>query len=87
VKKIVTTAALVLIALATSTALGALPASPAEHGRCFPAKEWDGSERAPDGVRPCVQVRRVYEDGSFKFAVLDANGTVRYTAGVGALDR
>lgn len=53
------------------------------HHRCFPAKKWD----APKGLRPCVEIRRVYEDGSFEYATKDANGTVRYTAGVGALDQ
>jgi hypothetical protein len=32
-------------------------------------------------------VTRVYEDGSFRFAVSDAGGTIRYTSAVGALDR
>lgn len=53
-------------------------------GRCFPAKQWGP---APDGLRPCVALRRIYEDGSFKFAVSDADGTVRYSGGVGASDR
>lgn len=56
-------------------------------GRCFPASLWDGDEGHPDSVRPCVRVSRVYEDGSFKYAVSDANGTVRYSGGVGAADR
>jgi hypothetical protein len=51
--------------------------------RCFPAAAWGGN----DGERPCVAVKRIYEDGSFEVAVSDANGTVRYTTGVGALDR
>ncbi len=54
---------------------------------CFPAKLWDGTEQHPDSVRPCVRVTRIYEDGSFKFAVSDADGTVRYSGGVGAQDR
>jgi hypothetical protein len=82
-KSIVVALALVVIALATSTALGALPASPAEHGRCFPQRIWN----AEPSYRPCVQIRRVYEDGSFKFRALDADGTVRYSGGVGAADR
>jgi len=50
---------------------------------CFTAAEWSG----PDKYRPCVRVTRLYEDGSFKYAVSDANGTVRYSGGVGAADR
>jgi hypothetical protein len=50
---------------------------------CFPAARWD----ADDAERPCVRVVRLYEDGSLVVRVSDADGTVRYTAGVGALDR
>jgi len=75
----ITTLALVIIAMATSVALGALPKSPAEHGRCFPAKLWG----AEPSYRPCVQVKRVYEDGSFEAAIKDADGTTRVTFGVG----
>lgn len=49
------------------------------HGRCFPVGLWN----ADDTKLPCVEVRRVYEDGSFTVAVLDGDGTVRYTRGVG----
>jgi hypothetical protein len=52
-------------------------------GRCFPAGKW---APAPDGIRPCVRVTRVYEDGSFKAAVSDASGVVRYSLGVGVPD-
>lgn len=59
-------------------------AGPTQHPRtCFSARSWS----ADDGLRPCVQVTRVMEDGSFHFQVQDANGTVRYGAGIGALDR
>lgn len=84
---------LVLILL-TVAGLGALTlgafaapiANPAAHGRCFPAQSWaDGT--VPDRYRPCIQVVRVEEDGSFKYRALDHGGTVRYSAGVGALDR
>jgi len=51
---------------------------------CFAAKNWGP---APESVRPCVRITRVEEDGSFEFSVSDADGTVRYTSGVGALDR
>jgi hypothetical protein len=51
---------------------------------CFPAAKWGP---APKRYAPCVRIRRVYEDGSFTFAVSDRDGTVRYVNGVGALDR
>ncbi len=51
---------------------------------CFPQAKWGP---APERFRPCVQVLRVFEDGSFSYAVTDADGTERYTAGIGALDR
>lgn len=57
---------------------------PAPPRYCYPAASW---APAPDGLRPCVRVTRIYEDGSFTFSVSDARGTVRYTSGVGALDR
>lgn len=51
---------------------------------CFDVGEWGP---APDRYAPCVRIRRVYEDGSFTYAVSDRDGTVRYVNGVGALDR
>lgn len=51
---------------------------------CFSAKQWGPVE---DQYRPCVRITRLYEDGSFKYAVSDADGTVRYSGGVGAADR
>lgn len=51
---------------------------------CFPKKDWGP---APDRIRPCVRITGVEEDGSFAYSVSDGDGTVRYTAGVGALDR
>lgn len=53
-----------------------------EHGRCFSLDDWGGGG-VPDSKRPCVSVRRVYEDGSFKFAVLDASGKLRYVRSYG----
>lgn len=84
IRKVTVTLALVFIAVATSTALGALPPLHKNHRTCFPAKQWGP---VADQYRPCVRIVRLYEDGSFKFAVSDADGTVRYSAGVGALDR
>ena len=46
---------------------------------CFSKSLWS----AEGGVRPCVRVLRVEEDGAFKASVMDANGTERYTIGVG----
>lgn len=51
---------------------------------CFPKKDWGP---ASDSIRPCVRITRVEEDGSFAFSVSDGDGVVRYTSGVGALDR
>lgn len=51
---------------------------------CFPAAKWGPALKR---YAPCVKVTRVYEDGSFSFSVSDKGGTVRYTSGVGALDR
>jgi hypothetical protein len=51
---------------------------------CFPAGKWGP---APERYAPCVRIRRVEEDGSFTYAVSDRDGVVRYSAGVGALDR
>jgi len=52
--------------------------------RCFPATKWGP---LPDKWRPCVEIVRVFEDGSFRYRVSDAGGAERYTGGVGALDR
>lgn len=70
----------------TDTAPGEPPAVTVPHSPrvCFPAAKWGP---APDRIRPCVRITAVQEDGSFGYAVTDADGTVRYTAGVGALDR
>lgn len=56
---------------------------PVRHTRCFKLSRWN----AEPGLRPCVTVTRIYEDGSFAYRTSDANGTERYTSGVGALDR
>jgi len=59
-------------------------AATADPGRtCFSAASWD----ADDAARPCVRIVRVEEDGSFRFRAEDADGTLRYVSGVGALDR
>jgi hypothetical protein len=66
---------------AVASVAGATSSHP--HTVCFPAAKWD----APQRYRPCVHVGRVLEDGSFTYSVTDADGTVRYSAGVGAKDR
>lgn len=82
---IVLFALVLLVAIATPAAALFRTGGPAAPvGKCFPAAKWGP---ASDGVRPCVKVDRVEEDGSFSFTVSDANGTVRYTSGVGAQDR
>lgn len=53
---------------------------------CFPFGKWNGGT-VPYSKAPCARITRVYEDGSFKFAVSDHDGTVRYSGGVGAADR
>lgn len=53
-----------------------------QHHKCFKKSKWG----AEPGYRPCVQLQRIYEDGSFTYKTYDADGTVRYTSGVGALD-
>jgi hypothetical protein len=51
--------------------------------RCFPASVWD----ARQGDRPCATIRRVWEDGSVRLVVRDADGDRRYAVGIGAQDR
>lgn len=76
--------AVTMLALALIVGIAVVAvASQAAPRRCFSASRWD----ANDAKRPCVQVTRIAEDGSFSYRVTDADGVVRYTAGVGALDR
>lgn len=51
---------------------------------CFPASKWGPVEQR---YRPCARIERVFEDGSVTLGVYDADGTQRYTTGIGALDR
>ena len=78
--------AIACIVCATARGIGGTPDTTANHSPrvCFPTAKWGP---APARYAPCVKVTRVYEDGSFSFAVSDKGGTVRYTSGVGALDR
>lgn len=87
-----TTAARFVIALIAALAVlsfsvyaSRAPLADGASGRiCFSAQKWGP---APDAVRPCVEITKLYEDGSFQFSVSDADGTIRYTSGVGAQDR
>lgn len=76
-------AVIAAVAVSTSALAGFGGVAAPVAGKCFPASKWG----ATAGERPCVEVTRVYEDGSFKFRVADANGTTRYSGGVGAADR
>ncbi len=79
-------ACLALAAVAYGAGRGHVASVTAKHSPrvCFPVGKWGP---APQRYAPCVRIRRVYEDGSFTFAVSDRDGTVRYSSGVGALDR
>jgi len=79
-------ACLLLAGIAYGNTRGHVASVTAAHSPqvCFPVGKWGP---APDRYAPCVRIRRVYEDGSFTFAVSDHDGTVRYVSGVGALDR
>ena len=75
------------LALCVGGGVVALAVPPTTHQAprvCFDRDSWSP---AADALRPCVRIVRLYEDGSFKYRVSDANGTVRYSGGVGALDR
>ena len=48
---------------------------------CFDREDW-GTQVSP-ALRPCARIVRLYEDGSLKIRVSDANGTIRYSVGVG----
>jgi hypothetical protein len=73
--------AAIAAALLASTALG--NDSDSQSRVCFPASAWN----ADDTQRPCARLVRVLEDGSVRVQVTDADGEVRFTTGVGALDR
>ena len=79
-------ACLALAAVAYGNRPALIPSVSASHSPrvCFDVGKWGP---APQRYAPCVRIRRVYEDGSFTYAVSDRDGTVRYSAGVGALDR
>lgn len=77
--------AVVMCALLLLVAVGVGASASADHPerRCFSAAAWD----ANDAERPCASVTRIYEDGSVVVVVTDADGSKRYRAGIGALDR
>ncbi len=47
---------------------------------CFPAAKWD----ADDADRPCALIEKVWEDGSVRVAVSQADGSGRYMTTTGA---
>lgn len=53
---------------------------------CYPLADWDTGNVSAD-YRPCARIARVFEDGSVRVQVSDADGTVRWGAGIGARDR
>lgn len=53
---------------------------------CFPLDQWNSGNVSAD-YRPCAKVVQVEEDGSVRIQVSDADGTVRWDAGIGARDR
>lgn len=83
---LILTACLVFAGVAYGNRPAPVPSVTAEQAPrvCFDAAKWGP---APQSKAPCVRVTRVMEDGSFRFAVSDRSGHVRYVSGVGALDR
>lgn len=77
------TVVLVALLLAAAIAVAALIASPGPARDCFPAAGWS----ADQAKRPCAEVVKVFEDGSVRVRVFDADGKPRFVAGIGALDR
>lgn len=73
-----------MLAIGVSYALGTPHVK--KFDRCFPKKQWNTGV-VPAQFRPCVRIENLYEDGSVELGVYDANGTQRYTYGVGALDQ
>ena len=69
-----------IFAAAVLIGAGGAVASERDKPVCFPAKKWSGS----DAQRPCAEITRVYEDGSLRLRVLDADGETRYSKVVGA---
>ena len=54
-------------------------ANPHPDRKCFSARLWS----APDRSRPCAEITRVEEDGSFWALATTAEGRVLYRIGVG----
>lgn len=77
------TIVLAALLLAAGIAVAGLIVSPGPARDCFPAASW-GADQAK---RPCAEVVKVFEDGSVRVRVFDADGNPRFFAGIGALDR
>jgi hypothetical protein len=78
------TVVLVALLVAVGIAVAAVASQPGPGRKCFPPAGWGP---ASESLRPCVEVTKIYEDGSFRFRISNADGTVRYGSGIGALDR
>ncbi|HSE45863.1 MAG TPA: hypothetical protein VLA89_11120 [Gemmatimonadales bacterium] len=76
------TAVIAVVLMAIAVALLAPKSQGTQHHPdprvCFPAKKW---APAPDGDRPCVYIR-LYEDGTFRSQVEQADGDP-FRAGAG----
>lgn len=79
----ITAAALLVVGLILAPAGASTGGTATPDRQCFPRAKWN----ADPSYRPCAEIRRVAEDGSVVLAVEDANGTTRYTVGIGARDR
>ncbi len=53
--------------------------APHPHRKCFSARLWS----APDRSRPCAEITRVEEDGSFWALATTADGRLLFRIGVG----
>jgi hypothetical protein len=74
------------VAHVAADAAGQQHGSPTTQRTCYPRDQWS-TGTVPASQRPCARVVRIWEDGSVRLAVSDADGTVRYTVGIGAQDR
>jgi hypothetical protein len=83
---IASTIASLVVAGGASYALAVPPTTHQAPRVCFDRDQWNTGV-VPASKRPCARIVRLYEDGSFKVRVSDADGTVRYSLGVGAQDR
>ena len=70
---------LIVWGLVVAVYLAATPADGASLERtCFPSSAWNADDRE----RPCVAITRLYEDGSARLIVTDAEGDLRYRTSI-----